>query len=244
MRTLADVVTRSAAAVRKAGRPRKTGNGGTSPRDEIIVAATRLFAERGYANTTMTDIARAAGLQQPSLYYWFGRKEQILQAAFALNRAPLQFMSRVATEKGTPALMLYRLLRYDTRQLCLASTDFNEIESLAEQQRDEFGEFWRDYEQLYRWVVVLLEAGMSRGQFIDHDPAVVAISALCLNEGLQKRYRSQLRHESSSSSSFVHPQLSADEYAALSATTTLRSVLKRPAQLDRLAEQAAQFTDE
>jgi TetR/AcrR family transcriptional regulator len=236
------VVTR-AAAVRKAGRPRKTGNGGSSPRDEIIVAATRLFAERGYANTTMTDIARAAGLQQPSLYYWFPRKEQILQAAFALNRAPLQFMSRVATERGTPALMLYRLLRYDTRQLCLASTDFNEIESLAEQQRDEFGEFWRDYEQLYRWVVVLLEAGMERGEFVELDPAVVAMSALCLDEGLQKRYRSQLRHDSASSSSFVHPQLSADEYAELSAATTLRAVLKRPTRLARLVELAATHDD-
>jgi TetR/AcrR family transcriptional regulator len=88
---------------------------------------------------------------------------------------------------------------------------------------------------------VLLEAGIEKGQFVPHEPAEVAMSALCLNEGLQKRYRSQARHEPAGTAAFVHPQRTAEQYATLSATTTLRAVLKRPALVDRLAEQAAQL---
>jgi AcrR family transcriptional regulator len=40
-----------------------------SRREEILAVATRLFAENGYAKTTMTGIAKACGLRQPSLYY-------------------------------------------------------------------------------------------------------------------------------------------------------------------------------
>jgi AcrR family transcriptional regulator len=66
-----------------------------SPRHEIVAVATRLFAERGFAQTTMSEIARAAGLQQSSLWYWFEHKELILQAAFAVNRVPLEFIERM-----------------------------------------------------------------------------------------------------------------------------------------------------
>ena len=41
-----------------------------------------------------------AGLQQSSLYYWFKRKELILQAVFAVNRTPLEFIERIGAGSG------------------------------------------------------------------------------------------------------------------------------------------------
>ena len=72
------------------GRPRANGAAAhaRSPRDDIVAVATQLFAEQGFDQTTMSEIARAAGLQQSSLYYWFKRKELIVQAVFAVNRTP------------------------------------------------------------------------------------------------------------------------------------------------------------
>ena len=89
---------------RPIGRPRASGALPLEPsvRDEILAIATRLFAERGFANTTMSDIARTAGLQQPSLYYWFKRKELILQAIFAIDRSPLEFIDRIGPGSGSP----------------------------------------------------------------------------------------------------------------------------------------------
>ena len=89
-------------SARPLGRPRSTGGASVgSPRDEIIAAAGQLFSERGYARVTMSDIARAAGLQQSSLYYWFRKKELVLQATFAVNRIPLEFINRIGARSGS-----------------------------------------------------------------------------------------------------------------------------------------------
>ncbi len=46
--------------------------------DEILGAAERVFAERGFAATKISDIARAAGLATGTLYNYFDSKDQIL----------------------------------------------------------------------------------------------------------------------------------------------------------------------
>ena len=43
--------------------------------DEIIDAAARVFAERGYHGTTTQAIADVLGMRQASLYYYFPSKE-------------------------------------------------------------------------------------------------------------------------------------------------------------------------
>ncbi|MHA6794451.1 TetR/AcrR family transcriptional regulator [Pseudonocardia bannensis] len=132
----------SAPVRRRLGRPRRDGSTVDGPVPDVIVkAAAKLFTEQGYAATTMTQIARAAGLQQSSLYYWFSRKEQILQAALSVNRLALTHTSVVAAGDGAPGLKLFRLLRYDTLQLCLSPWDFTEIEQLAQAQPDDFADF-------------------------------------------------------------------------------------------------------
>lgn len=47
-------------------------------REDIRVAATKVFAARGFATTTMRDIAGAAGILAGSLYYYFESKDQLL----------------------------------------------------------------------------------------------------------------------------------------------------------------------
>jgi AcrR family transcriptional regulator len=47
-------------------------------RDEILGAARRLFAERGYAATTVRDIARAAGVSAQTVYDSVGPKQQLV----------------------------------------------------------------------------------------------------------------------------------------------------------------------
>jgi AcrR family transcriptional regulator len=47
-------------------------------RDELLAIAARLFAERGFKNTTVRDIADAAGILSGSLYHHFDSKESIV----------------------------------------------------------------------------------------------------------------------------------------------------------------------
>ena len=53
-------------------------NAATTRRDELLRIAARLFAERGYRNTTVRDIADAAGILSGSLYHHFDSKEAMV----------------------------------------------------------------------------------------------------------------------------------------------------------------------
>lgn len=214
-----------------------------SPRDQIVSVAARLFAERGYAETTMSDIARAAGLRQSSLYYWFRRKELILQAALTVNRASLAFLEELKLS-GTPCdLQLYRLIRFDAKQLCLAPLDFNEVERLAQAQPDEFADFWRDYAELNDYMRHLLVQGMAEGRFVEVDPEASVVTLLTLNEGAQKRFRYRFGHEPTSRRPFTYTTMAAEEIAELVASIALRWVLAEVSELDELRAQARLHVD-
>lgn len=47
-------------------------------KDRVAAAARRLFAERGFAGTSVTAISRAAGVPEQTIYSAFGNKAQIL----------------------------------------------------------------------------------------------------------------------------------------------------------------------
>lgn len=47
-------------------------------REEMVAAAAKIFARRGYDQTTMQDLAGSMGLATGALYHYFGSKEQLL----------------------------------------------------------------------------------------------------------------------------------------------------------------------
>ncbi|MGU3432970.1 TetR/AcrR family transcriptional regulator [Actinomycetes bacterium M1A6_2h] len=49
-------------------------------RTEIVTAATLLFADRGYEQTPMAQIARAAGVTPNTIYWYFRDKDDVLIA--------------------------------------------------------------------------------------------------------------------------------------------------------------------
>lgn len=51
-------------------------------RARIVEAAGPLFVDRGYLETTMADLARAAGVAVQTLYLSFGSKSAVLQAVW------------------------------------------------------------------------------------------------------------------------------------------------------------------
>lgn len=61
--------------------PRLTDATKAARRAQIIEAAIACFIERGYTNTSMSDIIKASGLSSGSIYSHFSGKEDILNTA-------------------------------------------------------------------------------------------------------------------------------------------------------------------
>ncbi|MDY6850759.1 MAG: TetR/AcrR family transcriptional regulator [Thermodesulfobacteriota bacterium] len=54
--------------------------GEPSARERVQKAAIELFAENGYAGTSVREIVAGAGVTKPVLYYYFGSKEGLFQS--------------------------------------------------------------------------------------------------------------------------------------------------------------------
>ena len=67
----------------------------------MLDAAARLFAQRGYAATSMRDIARAASMLPGSLYYHFAAKEDLLAAVYAAGVREIVAALRAALSRET-----------------------------------------------------------------------------------------------------------------------------------------------
>ena len=61
-------------------------------RAEIVAIAGDLFAEHGYAHTTVREIADAAGILSGSLYHHFDSKESMIEALLR------DFLDRIGRE--------------------------------------------------------------------------------------------------------------------------------------------------
>ncbi|MFN2426600.1 MAG: TetR/AcrR family transcriptional regulator [Candidatus Binatia bacterium] len=83
---MATGVKRASGAVRTA-RKRAVGAAAASwkkdpggRRARVLLEATRLFSERGYAAVSTADVARAAGVAEGSVFHYFGTKQELLRA--------------------------------------------------------------------------------------------------------------------------------------------------------------------
>ena len=61
-------------------------------REQIIDAAMRVFAQKGFSKATNKDVAREAGITPGLIYYYFESKEALLTAIIE-NRSPLQVLT-------------------------------------------------------------------------------------------------------------------------------------------------------
>ncbi|GAA0973687.1 TetR/AcrR family transcriptional regulator [Nocardiopsis tropica] len=73
-------------------------------REEILSAAVRVFARRGFAATRIEDVAAEAGIAKGSVYLSFGSRDELLAAAFARLAERSADVLAHASAQGAPAV--------------------------------------------------------------------------------------------------------------------------------------------
>jgi len=173
-------------------RPRATPSGDSS--DDILVAASRLFGERGVTATTMAQIAAGAGLQQSSLYYYFRSKEAILAALVAkANVVPLELVRRVRGQSLPPAVRLFRFVRGDVVALCRLPFDINEVHRYAARDRQRFATYWKERRTLQSSLATIIQEGIADGSLRAVQPRLVALTLMSNDEAVQNWFRHDTR---------------------------------------------------
>jgi AcrR family transcriptional regulator len=57
-------------------------------KDKVIEAAIKIFSDKGYDRASMREIAQAAGLTKPMIYYHFKNKQDLYRHLLAMHMEP------------------------------------------------------------------------------------------------------------------------------------------------------------
>ena len=79
-------------------------------RSEVVDAAARVFAARGFDGTSMQDLTDATGLAAGGLYHYIGSKEELLLGILAQLMDPLLERAREVEQSGGTATERLRTL--------------------------------------------------------------------------------------------------------------------------------------
>ncbi len=166
----------------------------TTRRREIEAVASELFHERGYAGTSVRDIARALDIQGASLYAHVASKEEVLWTIVDRTASRFESAAEAAVDAAgpdaTPAQLLDRLIRAHvgvvTEDVQRASVFVREWRSLAKERRTAISRRRDAYEGRFRAVVA---EGTRVGDFDNVDPAAASAFLLTALNGLVAWYR-------------------------------------------------------
>ena len=150
---------------------------------EILAAAAKVFARRGYHGASTQDIADVLGIRQASLYYYFESKEAALEAVcaagvedYALRALRIERGPGGASEKV--AKLVFQHLAPMAERLEFTQAFLRERRFLPDPARRRIRALERRYERIIRRVI---EHGIDSGEFrsdLDSRMATLALLGL------------------------------------------------------------------
>lgn len=161
-------------------------------REAIMQNALKMFDRRGFANTSLDDIARETGVKREAIYYYFGNRAEIL-----LNIIRPQSEALVASLQAIAgSTVSYRDKLYFAIRNHLEHFDRNCLEMTvslrdvyledAKEVRREMTRIWRAYET--SWTQIIAE-GQRKGDIArGGDPKMIAFAILGMCNWLARWY--------------------------------------------------------
>lgn len=135
-----------------------------SKREAVLQIAVRLFLERGFWRTSLTDVAAKLNITKPALYHYFHNKEEIYLECYrrgiSLIQESLELLQRHAgsgLEKLTAFIYNYAVVIASDFGRCVVRQDDRELSARA---RTEVRSYKR---QVDRSIRAFIEEGVSDG---------------------------------------------------------------------------------
>jgi AcrR family transcriptional regulator len=182
MKTRRKPELQSTGSVQRVGAvPQATATSQRRRQSEILDAAAKVFAERGYHGASTQDIADVLGIRQASLYYYFPSKEIALELVCMKGvEGFFEAASEVASKKTSAAEKVHGLVEAHLAPLLdradFVKTFLNERQYLPPLSRKKVGRLSRAYEKVIEKVIA---DGVAKGEFRKGlDPRLMTLALL------------------------------------------------------------------
>ncbi|MES2779142.1 MAG: TetR/AcrR family transcriptional regulator [Bacteroidota bacterium] len=151
-----------------------------SRKEQILQTSARMFKEKGYASTSMRDIATELGIEAASLYHHIKSKEEILETiCFSMADKLITGIAEVndiyfnAEEKLRMAIKNH--VQIITENIDQSAAFLYEWRSLSEPKLSEFKALRNKYESEFK---VILNDGVNEDLFDDVDQKFATLTIL------------------------------------------------------------------
>ena len=152
-------------------------------RVRLLEAAVRLFAEKGYVNTSVREIVELAGVTKPVLYYYFKSKEGMFRVTlgYAANQEE-EMLSEVLETPGPVLERFIHLYRLAYRVLSKDRNLFKFIHNLIfspylETDHLDLGQYHR---RMIDVIKSIYREGLAKGEVKEASPDEVAFLVMGL----------------------------------------------------------------
>jgi AcrR family transcriptional regulator len=166
----------------------ENGQGGTARRElvvnEIYEQATRLFAERGFAGTSLQDIADAVGLTRPALYYYVKGKDELLAKLVAeITEESAASIGAIARRADLdPAAKLRAIVKASVQRQAEHAARFRLLLlSEAELPAEIAAAHEAGRRAVLKSIARVIDRGIEEGVFRPVDARIVALGVLGMN---------------------------------------------------------------
>lgn len=159
----------------------------SSRKDVIASKAAELFRRKGFAGTSMRELAEGLGVEAASLYNHIGSKVELLQLlCFGVASRFSEHLASLEERGLPPQQQLEELVRFHIRMMLdhpdevyVSNHDWKQL------TEPELGEFLQQRRRYENRLVDILQKGMSEGVFVTRDPLVAAYTILSALRGLE-----------------------------------------------------------
>ncbi len=143
-------------------------------REELLDAAVRVFARTPYRAAGTAEIAREAGVAEPTIYRHFGSKRDLYLAALERCGAKVrdQFI-HIAQREPDPLMALHEMGEWYGESISLDNEPLRMRQrAIAESEDGEVrGQLRRVYEQIITTIAEIISRGQAAGSFSRAAPA-------------------------------------------------------------------------
>lgn len=91
----------------------------TFEKEKVLEAATHVFWEKGYDNTSIPDLESATGLVRTSLYAAFGNKQNLyVEALKQYQKKSFEYLKASLSQEGNPIEQISLFLKNSMKMAC------------------------------------------------------------------------------------------------------------------------------